>query len=223
VAASYNIDEPGGILAPSIHRPKTKRRQLMNIPEIKYAKESDRGQVLSTVTLAFAADPLARWLLPSAEGYLLHMQAIANAYGGRSIDGDTCLRTDGFEGAALWLAPGVEPDEESMVSLIEKTLAPEVGANMLEVLERMGEYHPTEEDCWYLTIIGVDPGHQNKGMGSALMKHMTAKLDSSGAMAYLESSNPLNISLYQRHGFEIMGEIQVADSPVITPMVRSGK
>ena len=28
-------------------------------------------------------------------------------------------------------------------------------------------------------------------------------------MAYLESSNPRNIPLYERHGFEALGEIQV--------------
>ena len=49
---------------------------------------------------------------------------------------------------------------------------------------------------------------------------MTAKLDKEGAMAYLESSNKQNISLYLRHGFEVVGEIQIYDSPIVTPMVR---
>jgi ribosomal protein S18 acetylase RimI-like enzyme len=57
-------------------------------------------------------------------------------------------------------------------------------------------------------------------VGAALMKHMTAKLDREGAMGYLESSNQKNISLYLRHGFEVMGEIQMGDSPIVTPMVR---
>jgi hypothetical protein len=39
-------------------------------------------------------------------------------------------------------------------------------------------------------------------------------------LAYLESSNPRNIPLYQRHGFEAMGEIQVGAAPVVTPMIR---
>jgi sRNA-binding regulator protein Hfq len=39
-------------------------------------------------------------------------------------------------------------------------------------------------------------------------------------MGYLESSNQKNISLYLRHGFEVMGEIQMGDSPIVTPMVR---
>ncbi|MCA1748539.1 MAG: hypothetical protein LC634_03060 [Sphingomonadales bacterium] len=41
--------------------------------------------------------------------------------------------------------------------------------------------------------------------------------------AYLESSNPRNISLYLRHGFEIVGEIQHGSSPVMTPMLRPAR
>jgi ribosomal protein S18 acetylase RimI-like enzyme len=88
------------------------------------------------------------------------------------------------------------------------------------MLAAMDSYHPHDDNCWYLPLIGVDPGHQNKGVGAALMKHMTAKLDREGAMGYLESSNQKNISLYLRHGFEVMGEIQMGDSPIVTPMVR---
>ncbi|MEW6149322.1 MAG: N-acetyltransferase, partial [Pseudomonadota bacterium] len=42
-----------------------------------------------------------------------------------------------------------------------------------------------------------------------------------GIAAYLESSNPRNISLYKRHGFKIIGEIQHGTSPTMTPMLRT--
>jgi ribosomal protein S18 acetylase RimI-like enzyme len=41
--------------------------------------------------------------------------------------------------------------------------------------------------------------------------------------AYLESSNPANIGLYQRHGFEITGTIQAESSPPVTPMLRAAR
>ncbi len=96
-----------------------------------------------------------------------------------------------------------------------------------ELLEPLGAlfgaietYHPHDKDCWYLPIIGVDPAHQGKGIGAALMKHATDTIDQAGALSYLESSNPANISLYQRHGFEAIGEIKFGDSGVVTPMLR---
>jgi len=52
------------------------------------------------------------------------------------------------------------------------------------------------------------------------MRHAVRRSDADGVAAYLESSNPRNISLYLRHGFEILGTIQVGDSPTVTPMLR---
>ncbi|MGH9960925.1 MAG: GNAT family N-acetyltransferase, partial [Pyrinomonadaceae bacterium] len=39
-------------------------------------------------------------------------------------------------------------------------------------------------------------------------------------LAYLESTNPRNIPLYERHGFELLGTIQVGTSPRLFPMLR---
>jgi ribosomal protein S18 acetylase RimI-like enzyme len=85
--------------------------------------------------------------------------------------------------------------------------------------EQMGESHP-DEPHWYLPMIGVEPNSQGRGLGGDLMRHVCARCDQDGALAYLESSNPRNISLYLRHGFEIMREIQVGAAPVVTPMLR---
>ncbi len=192
----------------------------MSQPTVRTAAEVDRERALRTLTLAFAADPLMRWMMPSAQAYLEAFGNLANFFGGPSIAQNTCFVTDGIEGSAMWLAPGVTPDEEAMGSLMMETLQPEKAGAVFELLETMARYHPHDEDCWYLAMIGVDPGHQNKGMGASLMKHATAMLDENGWLGYLESSNPLNISLYQRHGFEIMDEFHVGDSPVVTPMIR---
>ena len=80
-------------------------------------------------------------------------------------------------------------------------------------------YHP-KEPHWYLPLIGVEAIHQGHGYGSALMEHALVPCDQDQTLAYLESSNPRNISLYQRHGFEILGTIQVGTSPPLFPMVR---
>ena len=86
----------------------------------------------------------------------------------------------------------------------------------------MGDYHPDEEH-WYLPVIGVDPAHQGQGIGAALMKHALATIDAQGLPACLESSNPRNISLYERHGFEAADAIQRGSSPVVTPMYRAAR
>jgi ribosomal protein S18 acetylase RimI-like enzyme len=86
-------------------------------------------------------------------------------------------------------------------------------------MQQMARYHPREPH-WYLPLLGVDPARQGQGLGSRLLEHATWLFDLDGAVAYLESSNPRNVSLYQRHGFEALGRIQVGSSPVFTPMRR---
>jgi GNAT superfamily N-acetyltransferase len=68
--------------------------------------------------------------------------------------------------------------------------------------------------------MGIDPVHQGKGLGGALLEHAAAICDRDGAPAYLESSNPRNIPLYERHGFEALGRIQAGSSPTMVPMLR---
>lgn len=55
------------------------------------------------------------------------------------------------------------------------------------------------------------------------LKHALARVDEGKLPAQLESSNPRNISLYERHGFETIGEIQIGNSPVVTPMLRPAR
>jgi ribosomal protein S18 acetylase RimI-like enzyme len=87
------------------------------------------------------------------------------------------------------------------------------------VSERMARHHPSEPH-WYLPLIGVVPAHRGKGVGDALMRHALAACDRDGLPAYLESTNPRNITLYERHGFERIASIQSGSSPIIVPMLR---
>jgi ribosomal protein S18 acetylase RimI-like enzyme len=113
----------------------------------------------------------------------------------------------------------VHPDEEGLGAVVESTVAPSLAAETATVFEQMAKSHPTEPH-WYLPLIGVDPAHQGEGHGDALMAYALAQCDRDHVPAYLESSNPRNMSLYRRHGFEPLGAIQVGSSPTLVPMLR---
>lgn len=115
--------------------------------------------------------------------------------------------------------PGVEPDEESLMRLLDENAPHDIKDDMPGIFEQMEKFHPTEPH-WYLPLIGVDPVYQGAGLGSALMTEALKAVDRDGLIAYLESSNPRNISLYEHHGFEVIGEIQSGSSPVLRPMLR---
>jgi ribosomal protein S18 acetylase RimI-like enzyme len=129
------------------------------------------------------------------------------------------VRVGDFCGAALWLPSGVHADHESLGKVFTTTAEPAHLGDLLGTFEQMGRWHP-DEPCWYLAMIGVEPNAQGRGLGGALLRQAVARCDEEGALAYLESSNPRNISLYERHGFEAMGEIRVGAGPLVTPMLR---
>ncbi|NOJ42963.1 GNAT family N-acetyltransferase [Bradyrhizobium sp. WSM 1791] len=147
------------------------------------------------------------------------MPRFVNAFGGRAFEHGTAYITEGARAAALWLPPGVEPDEAEMDAIMEESLRPDIADDIGAVMKGMAEHHPREPH-WYLPLVAADPNWIGQGLGSLLMKHALRRCDEEGVAAYLESSNPRNISLYERHGFKITGRIQSGSSPVMTPMSR---
>jgi GNAT superfamily N-acetyltransferase len=93
---------------------------------------------------------------------------------------------------------------------------------MFSMFEQMGAFHPREAH-WHLPLVGVDPAHQRKGIGAALLRPVLNACDRQKVLAYLEATSPLNVPLYERHGFEALGSIQVADAPPVVPMLRKPK
>ncbi|HZI78032.1 MAG TPA: N-acetyltransferase [Vicinamibacterales bacterium] len=182
----------------------------------------DRKSVVDVVTLGFSSDPMTRWTLPNPAQYLAVMPEIADAFGGKAFEHGSVYCVDDFSGAALWLPPGIEPDSERLGALIARHAPAPVLEDVGGVLEQMAAYHP-HEPHWYLPLIAVDPACQGRGLGGALLKRALARCDADRLPAYLESSNPRNITLYQRNGFEILGRIQAGSSPVVTPMLRTSR
>ena len=131
--------------------------------------------------------------------------------------GPTARRS--YVGAALWLPPGVSPDEEALGQTLEETLRPSRLADAVRMFDEMAAYHP-KGPHWHLPMIGVDPAHQGQGHGNALMTYALERCDRDHLPAYLESTNPRNRTLYLRHGFEPLGTISVGGSPPIVPMLR---
>ena len=109
-----------------------------------------------------------------------------------------------------------------MVDVLQRTAPDGVRADLFAMFEQMGQYHP-EGPHWYLPMIGVDPARQGRGYGSALLACSLALCDRDQVPAYLESTNPRNIPLYKRHGFEQVGTIQVGSSPPVVPMLRQAR
>jgi ribosomal protein S18 acetylase RimI-like enzyme len=195
----------------------------MITPIIKTAASAlDEASIIEVLVRANWEDPAARWVWPDSQQFLTHFPSFVRAFGGKAFTHGSAYYVDGYVGAALWLPPDVHPDENALIALLQQTVSGQIQKDFFPVLEQMGSYHPIEPH-WYLPLMGVDPSQQGKGFGSALLQHTLMQFDRDNKIAYLESSNPRNISLYKRHGFELLGTIQTGTSPSIAPMLRRPK
>ena len=184
--------------------------------------DAEVDHAIAALVLAFVTDPVARWMYDDPHQYLLHIPRLFRALGKNSFEGGAAQRTNDGLGVALWLPPGVHGDDGPLEAVIAESITEEKQAEVAALFEQTEDYWPTEPH-WYLSLIGVGALHRNKGCGAALLEHRLRHCDREHLSAYLWSSNPLNTSLYQRHGFEIAGMIRVGSSPSIYPILRSAR
>ena len=192
------------------------------VPTSRIAETGEWPLLIETLVSSFDADPAVRWMYPDAQQYQRHFPAFVHAFGGRAIEHGTAYCADWYSGVALWLPPGVGPDEDALMALLEATVDERERPALFAMFEQMGSYHPTEEH-WYLPLLGVEASRQGEGYGSALMKHALARCDADKRPAYLEATSRQSVPFYERHGFAQLGTIQVGESPPIFPMLRAAR
>ena len=181
--------------------------------QIVKAHESDIKQVCDILGDAFSNDPVLNWLTPKSSIYPALFRTEAEALYKKH---NHVYINSNSTGAALWLPAGISPKSPFHWRLFS-TLFSLVAASGISGLKRASELekvfaenHP-QEPHFYLHAIGAIQDFQGKGIGSALLKAGLATCDEQGMPAYLESTNPRNNPLYERYGFNIVGEATLSN------------
>jgi ribosomal protein S18 acetylase RimI-like enzyme len=194
----------------------------MTTEPLSRVSESDMGKALDTLVLAFAADPVERWMYPGAGQYLAEFPAFLAAFGGRAFAEGTVWRLGECSAVALWLPPGAEPDGDAIVAVLARSVAAEQHDDLFAVSDQMAEAHPRFPH-WYLPWLGVDPAKQGRGLGGQLLNDCLRIVDADHLPVYLETPNPRTVSFYGRHGFEVTGEARAGACPPVVFMLRSAR
>jgi ribosomal protein S18 acetylase RimI-like enzyme len=82
----------------------------------------------------------------------------------------------------------------------------------LRWLESWGALDP-DAPHWHVGPVAVDAGLQGLGIGSRLLADFVARLDATGADAWLETDKPENVRFYERFGFEVAAETPTLGVP----------
>ncbi len=187
---------------------------------IRNYSEEEQSIAVNILLLAFASDPFQRYLMPGPSIYFQNSTIWFNNIVSQSISIQALLGTENHSGVAVWFPP------EHLVRFeaIEKTYKDFPDSIHQDIFKYFVEFEKNKpKDAWYLEYLGVDPRSQSLGLGSLILKDSLSKIDDLHQPAYLESSNPRNMSLYERHGFKTVNKFQFGEGPLIHTMFREAR
>ena len=112
-------------------------------------------------------------------------------------------------GAAAWLLPQDEVQRRQSSShkaeILEECLGPTGRKNYGAIVSWMSKQSaPYVAGAWYLSIVGVAPEAQGRGLGKQLLLPTLAEADAAGDQCYLETFSARSIHFYDRLGFHTL-------------------
>jgi GNAT superfamily N-acetyltransferase len=126
--------------------------------------------------------------------------------------GRCVLHADPTVGAAAWLlprSPEIDAAERSAKAAYLARLLGDMGwDNYRRIIYFMAGRSESlvPKDAWYLTIIGVHPASQGRGIGAELLRPTLAEATRTGAHSFLETFRPRSLAFYERAGFARVAE-----------------
>lgn len=181
------------------------RRQVIHLPESRV------DEAAGALAQAFQDDPLQTYTFPDTEERKrlspAHFAAVLR-YG--LLAGQVFTGIERGSGAAIWIPPGAEQTPE-MAEASGLTRLPEIiGAHAAGRFGRMVDYaeaaHHRDMPVphWYVMVVGVAPAFQGQGYGRALLQPILDRAETDGVPCYLETTQPNNVSFYERLGFRVL-------------------
>jgi ribosomal protein S18 acetylase RimI-like enzyme len=179
---------------------------------------------------AFVEDPLFTWFMRAdARRHDARLRFFRVILAESAFHDGQIERPASGGAAAVWIPSeklGPQPLHRELRALPMLLHATGLGrfGRLAKLREAMDGRHPMERAHDYLWFLGVRPEAQGSGVGSRLLAARCARMDAQRRPGFLETATPRNLSLYQRHGFEIMDDYRPApDGPLIWTLWREPK
>lgn len=173
----------------------------MNMPEITVATPADRERAVGSLVAAFVDDPVLRHLFPDGETYPRYAAAFFGRLFDKRVDRGTIWTIERGASVAMWDAPVAEPGPPD--GMLAAHLPDDALARVNAYDEAVYAVLPTTP-FWYLGVLGTHPDHAGRRWGRAVMAEGLRRAAADGLPAVLETSNPANVEVYRRAGWEVV-------------------
>jgi ribosomal protein S18 acetylase RimI-like enzyme len=173
-------------------------------PAITVATPADRVPVVGSLVAAFTKDPVLRHLFPDEGTYPRYAAAFFGHLFDKRVAKRTVWTVAGGASVAIWEPPAKGEDTPQDV------LADQLPA---DVLARVRAYDDAIHAAlpagpyWYLGVLGTHPDHAGRRLGHAVMGEGLRRAAADGLPAVLETSNPANVEVYRRAGWEVVRSV----------------
>ena len=191
---------------------------------MRHALSRDLPTIVDIWVDAFADDPYLRWIQPDDDGWPAFGSAWLTFVAALAFErGHTYLDEDG-DLAVAWIPPDLSlagPDDVRRGAAIIEQHAGSTTAEaaLAAIIEARG--HAMEEPHWTLQYVGVRASARGRGAGAGAVAPILTRCDAEGLPCGLVSTNPRNLTFYERLGFRVTAEVWTSDrEAALRPMVR---
>ena len=160
-----------------------------------------------------------RWLYPDDGDYFAGDGVVLRFAMRRWLAfGETYTTDDGVALAAF--IPPDAPDVAILPEPVEPSPAPDLITRFTALGAQLKAASPSEPH-WYLNLLATHPDWQRQGLGEQLMTPIFERCAETGVPLWLETETIANVAYYQRFGFVVASEWDVAiDGPHMWGMLR---
>ena len=193
----------------------------------RIASPQESADVVEILVSAFYDDPTWSWAFPDPSKRAEQHRRLWGLF----VDGATRFPwvwlTQGNTATSVWIPPNETDLSDEQETALEPLLIEMLGSRASRVLkgvEMFDQAHPRGVPHFFLSLLGTCPAHRGHAYGLRLLAENLREVDEAGLPSYLEASNPANVPLYMRYGFEVLDSFTLPEGgPEVFTMWRDSK
>ncbi len=194
------------------HRPKLTSADVVTL------RPAQRARAVEGLTESLQDDPLNLHFLPKSDDRRRVLPGLMRTLLTYTLRRGQVLTTPEIGGATLLLPP--HECRLSTWGMLQSGIAGvawRAGVRAMARFARAGQWmerfrcHHAGGPHWYVIAQGVDPAHQGRGVGAAVMGRTLQLVDLEGGACFAETFTLRNARYYERFGFRVVAAAELPD------------